>query len=81
MPPKKNRKPPRGLAAASPETRAQVASIGGLAISKNRAHMSAIGRLGGKAVSANLAHMATIGRKGGLASWAAKRVSADASGH
>ncbi len=38
----------RGLAAANPQTRARVASAGGLAVSQDRKHMSEIGRLGGQ---------------------------------
>lgn len=38
----------RGLAAADPETRARVASAGGLKVSQDRKHMSEIGRLGGQ---------------------------------
>ncbi len=38
----------RGLAAADPQTRARVASAGGLAVSQDRKHMSEIGRLGGQ---------------------------------
>lgn len=37
----------RGLAAADEETRRRVTSLGGKAVSKNRAHMSKIGRKGG----------------------------------
>lgn len=57
----------RGLAAASPETRAQVARKGGQAVSQNRRHMAEIGRKGGEAVSQNREHMAAIGKKGGEA--------------
>ncbi len=38
----------RGLAAADPQTRARVASAGGLKVSQDRKHMSEIGRLGGQ---------------------------------
>lgn len=37
----------RGLASLSPEKRKQIASKGGAAVSKNRAHMAEIGRRGG----------------------------------
>lgn len=38
--------------------------LGGLAISKDLAHMSVIGRKGGLKISQNKAHMSEIGRKG-----------------
>ena len=38
----------RGLASADPQTRARVASAGGLKVSQDRKHMSEIGRLGGQ---------------------------------
>jgi general stress protein YciG len=38
---------------------------GGMAISRDHQHMSAIGHKGGEAVSRDREHMATIGRKGG----------------
>ncbi|HCM41518.1 MAG: hypothetical protein A2070_10180 [Bdellovibrionales bacterium GWC1_52_8] len=49
-------------------TRREVARKGGLAVSRNREHMSQIGRKGGLSVSKNKEHMANIGRKGGAAS-------------
>jgi general stress protein YciG len=58
----------RGTAAMDPETRQEVARKGGLAVSRNRQHMSEIGRKGGQSVSKNREHMANIGRKGGAAS-------------
>ena len=57
----------RGLAAADPETRKQVAKKGGEAVSRNRKNMADIGRKGGEAVSQDRKHMASIGRKGGEA--------------
>jgi hypothetical protein len=51
-----------------PQTRKEVARKGGLAVSRNRQHMSEIGRKGGQSVSKNREHMAKIGRKGGAAS-------------
>lgn len=60
-------KRPRGTAAMDLETRREVARKGGLAVSQNRAHMSAIGKKGGASVSKNKAHMSEIGRKGGSA--------------
>ncbi|OFZ18173.1 MAG: hypothetical protein A2X94_03290 [Bdellovibrionales bacterium GWB1_55_8] len=50
------------------KTRKEVARKGGLAVSRNRQHMSEIGRKGGQSVSRNKEHMANIGRKGGAAS-------------
>jgi general stress protein YciG len=61
-------KRPRGTAAMDPKTRQEVARKGGLAVSRNRAHMSSIGRKGGQSVSQNRDHMAEIGRRGGEAS-------------
>jgi general stress protein YciG len=58
----------RGTAAMDPQTRQEVARKGGLAVSRNRAHMAEIGRKGGQSVSKNREHMAKIGRKGGAAS-------------
>jgi hypothetical protein len=58
----------RGTAAMDPQTRKEVARKGGLAVSRNRQHMSEIGRKGGQSVSKNREHMAKIGRKGGAAS-------------
>lgn len=58
----------RGTAAMDPKTRQEVARKGGLAVSRNREHMAAIGRKGGQTVSKNREHMAAIGRKGGEAS-------------
>jgi general stress protein YciG len=58
----------RGTAAMDQETRQEVARKGGLAVSKNRQHMSEIGRKGGQTVSKNREHMAAIGRKGGESS-------------
>jgi general stress protein YciG len=58
----------RGTAAMDPQTRQEVARKGGLAVSRNRAHMAEIGRKGGQSVSKNREHMAQIGRKGGAAS-------------
>lgn len=51
----------------SPEVRREVARKGGLAVSKNRAHMAAIGKKGGLECSKDRAFMAKIGRKGGNA--------------
>ncbi len=58
----------RGTAAMDAGTRREVARKGGLAVSRNRQHMSEIGRKGGQSVSKNREHMAKIGRKGGAAS-------------
>lgn len=60
-------KPPgaRGTAAMDPETRKKVARMGGLTISKNRKHMSELGKRGGKSISKDRKHMARIGRIGG----------------
>ena len=58
----------RGTAAMDPKTRQEVARKGGLAVSRNKAHMAEIGRKGGQSVSRNREHMAQIGRKGGAAS-------------
>jgi len=58
----------RGTAAMDEGTRREVARKGGLAVSRNREHMSQIGRKGGLSVSKNKEHMANIGRKGGAAS-------------
>ena len=58
----------RGTAAMDPHTRQEVARKGGLAVSRNKQHMSEIGRKGGQAVSKNREHMAKIGKKGGEAS-------------
>ncbi len=41
---------------------------GGVAVSKDRGHMSQIGEKGGMAVSRDRSHMAEIGRKGGESS-------------
>lgn len=56
-----------GLAAASKKTIQQVASLGGQAVSRDRAHMAAIGRKGGLAISKDKAHMSELGRRGGKA--------------
>jgi len=55
----------RGFASMDPQKQKSIASKGGKAVSRNRAHMSEIGRKGGKAVSRNKKHMSEIGRKGG----------------
>lgn len=57
----------RGLASADPKTRMEVARKGGMAVSRNREHMAAIGRKGGQTVSQDRQHMSNIGRKGGEA--------------
>jgi general stress protein YciG len=61
----------RGTAAMDPETRKEVARKGGLAVSKNRAHMALIGKKGGQTISRDREHMARIGKKGGQSSRAA----------
>lgn len=58
----------RGTAAMSPEVRREVARKGGLAVSRNREHMAAIGQKGGQTVSQDREHMAAIGKKGGASS-------------
>lgn len=45
-----------------PRLRTEVARQGGLAISKNKAHMAEIGRKGGLSVSKDRAHMSRIGK-------------------
>jgi len=62
------RKKLRGTAAMDPATRKEVARKGGLAVSRNRQHMSEIGRKVGQSVSKNREHMAQIGKKGGESS-------------
>src|SRR4051794_13489876 len=47
----------RGTAAMDPHTRQEVARKGGLAVSRNKQHMSEIGRKGGQSVSKNREHM------------------------
>lgn len=54
-------KKPHGLAAASPELRQKVTSMGGKAISADKKHMAEIGRRGGLTVSQDRAHMSRIG--------------------
>ena len=56
------KKKPWGLSFASPELRQKVAANGGKTISKDRAHMAALGRKGGKAVSSKPGFMSMIGR-------------------
>src|SRR5690242_20591363 len=51
----------------TPEQAREAGRKGGLAVSRNREHMSQIGKKGGQAVSGDRAHMAEIGRKGGTA--------------
>lgn len=48
-------------------TREEAGRKGGIAVSRDRAHMAAIGRKGGESVSQNREHMSTIGHKGGIA--------------
>jgi general stress protein YciG len=67
----------RGTAAMDPDTRQEVARKGGIAVSKNRAHMAEIGRKGGQSVSKNREHMAQIGRKGGAASRGQRKTTTD----
>jgi len=67
-------KPKRGTAAMDPETRKEVARKGGLAVSRNRAHMAHIGKKGGQTISRDREHMAKIGKKGGQSSRAAQRL-------
>lgn len=55
----------RGFASMDREKQHEIASKGGEAVSRNRAHMAQIGRKGGEAVSQNRGHMAEIGSKGG----------------
>lgn len=49
----------------TPEEARAAGRKGGVAVSRDRAHMAVIGRKGGVAVSKNREHMAVIGRKGG----------------
>ncbi len=51
----------------SAEKRKRVASMGGIAVSKNREFMAMIGKKGGLKTSNDRKHMAEIGKKGGLA--------------
>lgn len=46
-PPKVHKTARRGFKAMSPETQREIASKGGLTVSKNRRHMADIGRVGG----------------------------------
>lgn len=57
----------RGFASMSREQQREIARKGGMAVSRNKAHMAAIGSRGGEAVSKNRGHMSAIGRKGGEA--------------
>lgn len=61
-----------------PETRREVARKGGLAISKDRARMAALGRKGGAAMVAKYGseHFKKLGAKGGAAS-RARRIERD----
>ena len=47
------------------DSRREAARTGGLAVSRDRAHMAEIGRKGGEKVSQDREHMARIGKKGG----------------
>ena len=58
----------------SPQNRERVARAGGLAISRDREHMRALGRKGGAVTGARLEHMREIGRKGSIAALEAKRL-------
>lgn len=51
----------------TPEEAREAGRRGGLAVSRDRAHMARIGRLGGELVSSDRDHMAEIGRRGGEA--------------
>jgi general stress protein YciG len=55
----------RGVALFSAEERMRFAQMGGLAVSKNRKHMSEIGKKGGLATSKDKEHMKELGRRGG----------------
>lgn len=46
-------------------SRREAARKGGLAVSRDRAHMAQIGRKGGEKVSQDREHMSRIGKKGG----------------
>ncbi len=59
------KKNPRGTAGMTLEVRVEVARKGGIATSRNKAHMSRIGKIGGTKVSQDKAHMSRIGRIGG----------------
>jgi uncharacterized protein len=63
----------------TPQQAREAGRKGGLAVSRDRGHMAAIGSRGGQAVSRNRVHMAEIGRKGGAAS-NANREPAEVSG-
>lgn len=52
----------------SPENAKEVQRKGGLAVSRDRAHMAEIGRKGGTKLSKDRAHMAKIGKLGGTKS-------------
>lgn len=52
--------------------RKQASRLGGLAVSRDHAHMVEIGRKGGQKVSADRAHMSEIGRCGGARARVAK---------
>lgn len=56
---------PKGLAGAPPEIRRETSRAGGLAVSRDRRHMSELGKKGGAKVSQDRAHMARIGAIGG----------------
>lgn len=71
-------KPPRGLAAMTPERRREIAAMGGRAVhAQGKAHRytpdeaRAAGRKGGVIISQDREHMAELGRRGGA------KVSAD----
>lgn len=68
-------KKPRGTAAMDPTTRKEVARKGGLAISRDRARMAALGRIGGAKRAEDREAMAEMGRKGGKNRWQKQDVS------
>jgi hypothetical protein len=57
----------KGFAAMDPDKQRELARKGGLTVSDDREHMSAMGRKGGLKIAADRQHMAEIGRKGGAA--------------
>jgi uncharacterized protein len=62
----------KGFACMTPEKRKEIARLGGLSVSKDKARMAEIGRTGGVKVSQDKEHMATIGRNGNRSMWKAR---------
>lgn len=65
----KKKKSLRGVLGMNPEDRARVCRLGGLAVSRNRAHMAALGRIGGKTLARKYGkeHFRKLGKLGGSA--------------